>query len=83
MYSRSGHVFLVAFVLIAATTACSRQAATMPGVQWDTIDLPGGFSISLYAGDIPDARPMALSDDGALLVPDGRAGVIYRITHEE
>ena len=45
----------------------------------DTIKLPPGFSISIYARDVPDARSMTLSPNGTLFVGTRQAGKVYAI----
>jgi glucose/arabinose dehydrogenase len=46
----------------------------------DKIKLPQGFSISVYADDVPGARSMALGDKGTLFVGSQRAGNVYAIS---
>jgi hypothetical protein len=42
----------------------------------NTIKLPPGFSISIYARDVPDARSMTLSPNGTLFVGTRKAGKV-------
>jgi len=44
----------------------------------DKIKLPPGFTISLYADNVPGARSMALSPDGTLFV-GSRGSSIYAL----
>lgn len=55
---------IVVFILLltASLTAFCRD------LPLDTIKLPPGFKISLYADNVPGARSMALSPDGTLFV---------------
>jgi glucose/arabinose dehydrogenase len=56
----------------------------MSGLYLDTIKLPQGFSISMYAENVPNARSMSLSPGGILFVGsrnDGD-GQIYAIVDE-
>lgn len=53
---------LALLFLVASGTAFSRD------LPLDTIKLPPGFSISLYADNVPGARSMALGADGTLFV---------------
>jgi len=53
----------VFILLITASLAASARDLPL-----DTIKLPPGFTISLYADDVPGARSMALSPDGTLFV---------------
>jgi glucose/arabinose dehydrogenase len=43
------------------------------------IKLPPGFAISLYAGNLPDARSMALSPKGTLFVGSRTEGKVYAV----
>ena len=52
------------------------SASTLP---LEKIKLPTGFSISIYAGDVPDARSMTLSPNGTLFVGTRQAGKVYAI----
>ncbi|MEE9276448.1 MAG: PQQ-dependent sugar dehydrogenase [bacterium] len=45
----------------------------------DTIKLPPGFRIHLYAGGVPGARSMALGEKGTLFVGSRREGRIYAL----
>ena len=48
----------------------------------DEISLPPGFSISLFADNIPDARSMASGPNGILFVGTRRAGKVYALVDE-
>ncbi|MCD1294044.1 sorbosone dehydrogenase [Methanocella sp. CWC-04] len=45
----------------------------------NTIRLPPGFKIDVYAGNVPDARSMALSPNGTLYVGTRTGGKVYAI----
>jgi glucose/arabinose dehydrogenase len=45
----------------------------------ETIHLPEGFSISLYAEDVPGARSLALSPGGTLFVGSRDQGRVYAL----
>jgi glucose/arabinose dehydrogenase len=47
------------------------------------INLPPGFSISLYAENIDNARSMALSENGTLFVGSRQAGNVYALRDED
>ncbi|NIW00358.1 sorbosone dehydrogenase family protein [Candidatus Saccharibacteria bacterium] len=49
----------------------------------DQIELPPGFQISIFAGDVPNARSMALSPNGTLFVGTRTAGNVYAIVDED
>jgi len=46
--------------------------------QLETVQLPSGFSIALYAGNVPGARSMALAPDGTLFVGT-RRDTVYAV----
>jgi glucose/arabinose dehydrogenase len=43
------------------------------------VQLPPGFSIAVYADDVPNARQMALGDGGTLFVGSRAAGNVYAV----
>jgi glucose/arabinose dehydrogenase len=45
----------------------------------DSIQLPPGFKISLYAANVENARSLALSPDGTLFVGTRRVGNVYAV----
>jgi glucose/arabinose dehydrogenase len=45
----------------------------------ETLQLPRGFSISVYASDVENARQMALGDKGVLFVGSRDAGKVYAL----
>jgi glucose/arabinose dehydrogenase len=48
-------------------------------VQLDTIKLPPGFTIAVYADNVPNARAMALGKDGVLFVGSREKGNVYAV----
>ncbi len=48
----------------------------------DSISLPEGFKIEVYAENIPNARSMALSPDGTLFVSTRGKGYVYALRDE-
>lgn len=57
-------------------------AATAPVVQdipLNRITLPPGFSIELFASDVPNARSLARSPSGTLFVSTRQAGAVYAV----
>ena len=49
------------------------------GLPIDRLQLPEGFSISIYADNVENARQMALSDKGILFVGSRTAGKVYAL----
>ena len=67
---------LTTFLMIAS--AC---ASSGPGnaPQPENIQLPKGFSLSVYADDLPSARSLALGDQGTLFVGSRKKGKVYAV----
>jgi len=43
------------------------------------LHLPDGFTISVYADNVPNARSLALGDNGVVFVGTGREGKVYAV----
>lgn len=56
------------------------EAGTLP---LDTIKLPPGFTIDLYANHVPNARGMALGQDGVLFVGTRDKGDVYAVLDKD
>jgi glucose/arabinose dehydrogenase len=54
-------------------------AISYAGVPLDTIKLPPGFQISLYADAVPNARSMALGKQGTVFVGTRSGGEVYAV----
>jgi glucose/arabinose dehydrogenase len=68
---------LLALALLPLVCACS---ASSPGrLPLETIKLPPGFRVSLYAAGVEDARSMALGERGTLFVGSREAGKVYAL----
>ncbi|MEM9301804.1 MAG: sorbosone dehydrogenase family protein [Pseudomonadota bacterium] len=59
-----------------ASTACAE-------VDLDLIELPEGFSISIYADGVENARQMAWGDEGTLFVGSRKAGKIHAVVDSD
>ncbi len=66
------------FLLAALALACAR-ARSSRDLPVEKIKLPSGFTISVYTGDVPGARSMALSPAGTLFVGTRDEGKVYAI----
>lgn len=45
----------------------------------DQLHLPKGFNISIYAGDVPNARTLTLGDNGVVYVGTRQQGSVYAV----
>lgn len=71
---RALRLLLPHLVLLAAATGCN-AARTLPAA----ITLPPGFSIAVYADNVPGARSMALGSRGTLFVGSRGEGKVYAL----
>lgn len=58
-------------------------ASAQTSLPLDTIKLPTGFAIDLYATNVPNARSMALGSQGTLFVSTRRAGNVYALVDRD
>jgi glucose/arabinose dehydrogenase len=63
----------LAGMIISVSTACHAE------LPLDQIRLPEGFTIEVYAEDVPNARSMVLSESGVLFVGTRLAGNVYAL----
>ncbi len=72
---------LIAVAAIVAASA-SQDARPRPGrgLPLDTIKLPPGFRIDLFAADVPGARTLARADNGLVFAGTMREGAVYALT---
>jgi glucose/arabinose dehydrogenase len=71
-------LLLPSLFLLLLVPSCS-PADSNSGVSLDTIKLPPGFAISVYASNVPNARSMTLSPHGTLFVGTRTEGNVYAI----
>ncbi len=75
---------LLLFGIMGASNGCRinppiKTAKTNPEEQLPQIKLPEGFSISVYASGVKNARAMALGEDGTLYVGSRKEGKLYSV----
>ncbi len=58
-------------------------ASAQTALPLNTIKLPAGFSIDLYAANVPNARSMVLGSQGTLFVSTRRAGNVYALVDRD
>jgi len=71
---------LILFVVAAAVFVWQRSARS--AIQLDTIKLPQGFSIAVYANDVAGARAMALGSDGTVFV-GSQSGAVHALVDRD
>jgi glucose/arabinose dehydrogenase len=71
-------LFLGLTLLIAPVLACSAPAASPESLPLQSIKLPPGFSISIYASGLRNARSLALSPKGIVYV-GSQVGNVYAV----
>jgi len=69
-------VLVLLGIVVAIVLPQGGPAGTLP---LDTITLPPGFAIDVYAGNVTGARSMTLSPNGTLFVGSRGAGNVYAI----
>ena len=67
-------------IVLLYLISCSQVYAD---IQLDKIRLPPGFSISLFAEDVPNARSMTLGAKGTLFVGTRSAGRVYALEDKD
>ncbi|HKB13687.1 MAG TPA: PQQ-dependent sugar dehydrogenase [Vicinamibacterales bacterium] len=60
---------------LVAAAVVLHQVTASAAIQLDTIKLPPGFSIAVYADHVPNARSMTLAPDGTVFVGSMRGSV--------
>ena len=68
---------------LAATVVAPAAAQDEAAPPIDKLTLPPGFSIEVYAADVPNARQMSLSPGGTLFVSTRRAGNVYAVRDDD
>ncbi len=67
---------LAAFLLLTAHTVCAQTPHEEIIKQ---LHVPAGFKVSVYADDVPNARSLALGDNGVVFVGTGKEGKVYAV----
>src|SRR3989442_1066108 len=64
---------------------CGSLTGFLPGAAAEPgdITLPPGFQISVYAGDVPNARQMAAGPDGIVFVGSRSEGKVYAVVNRD
>ena len=70
---------LVTTILVLSFTLISPPTVGAERLPLETVKLPPGFAISIYANNVPNARSMTLSPNGTLFVGTRTAGTVYAV----
>ncbi len=70
-------IFILGFLLGCNSAQDSSQSALQK------VQLPDGFSAEIYAADVPNARQLALGDNGIVYAGSRNAGKVYAIVDED
>jgi len=79
-------VFYLPFMAILLFSICGPHAASAglkEKLMLMAIQLPPGFTIDLYSGDVPGARSMAVSPSGVLFVGSRQVGRVYAVVDRD
>jgi len=77
MQKRNAVIITAAAVIaLAGLVLVSMPTGTAGALPLDTVTLPDGFSIGIYAAGVPGARPMALSETVTPFVGSGGGGKV-------
>ena len=68
---------------LAAAAGLAQARAALAEIRLDTIRLPAGFAIEVYAEGVANARAMALGANGTLFVGSRGAGNVYALRDED
>lgn len=67
---------LIPLALLTTHAACAQNSHQDVVKQ---LHAPAGFSLSIYADDVPNARSLALADNGVVFVGTGQEGKVYAV----
>ncbi len=74
----------LAVSILVVTCSSSLLAQTEPSEPLlERLTLPAGFSIEVYAANVPNARQMTLSPNGTLFVSTRQAGSVYAVIDDD
>lgn len=68
---------LIPLFIFHTCIACAQQTSPQDTIK--RLQLPPGFSLSIYADNLPNARSLALGDNGIVYVGTGSKGKVYAV----
>lgn len=72
-----------ALAVALCALAVSGPACAAPGRQMEALRLPAGFSIEIFAEDVPGARSLAQGPGGIVFVGSRQAGNVYAVVDRD
>jgi glucose/arabinose dehydrogenase len=69
----------ILFALLLFNTSCVFAQSNAYQALIKQLHVPDGFSLSVYADNLPGARSLALADNGVVFVGTGQEGKVYAI----
>jgi glucose/arabinose dehydrogenase len=76
-------ILVSALATLAGLLGCARDAESDPARLLARIELPPGFSISYYHSDVPNARGLALGDEGTVFVGSRGLGTVHALRDDD
>ncbi|MGY6522817.1 MAG: PQQ-dependent sugar dehydrogenase [Mongoliitalea sp.] len=73
---------IIAAFIVFCSLSCNAQKKSNPEIQLESIRLPEGFSIEVWAEDVPDARSLASNEDGSIIFVGNRQGKNVYALHD-
>jgi glucose/arabinose dehydrogenase len=71
-------MFILKVILLLMPSLAFAQSDSPKDVV-NQLKLPPGFTVSIFADNLPNARSMALGDNGVIFVGTGAEGVVYAV----
>ena len=71
------------FRLLLAGAALVLWSMVLTALPLDQLELPPGFTVTVFTDDVPNARQLALSPAGTLFVGSKREGAVYAVVDSD
>jgi glucose/arabinose dehydrogenase len=69
----------LSFILLACNLSAAFATQSTHQNVLTHLQLPSGFNVSIFADNVPNARSLALGDNGVVFVGSGREGKVYAL----
>lgn len=67
------------FILLVFSFSCNAQSNRNSEIMLETIKLPANFKISIWADQVPNARSLAISNEGIVFVGNRQGDKVYAL----